>query len=187
MGTQQTIINRARQYIAQQPFYLDTETTGVDTLAEIVEICILDPDGAVLLDTLVRPRRKIPAEATRIHGISNSMVSNAPLWNELWIQIEVILKGRSVGIYNAEFDLRMIKQTHLQSGMAWQSLNANAFCIMKLYAEFFGERDRYRGSYRWQTLDDAGRQCGIALPNAHRAQADTLLTRALLHHMAGHS
>ncbi len=187
MTSRQTAINRARQYIAQQPLYLDTETTGVDTSAEIVEICILDSEGAVVLDTLIRPQRKIPPEATLIHGISNSMVSDAPAWSELWTQIESILKGRSVGIYNADFDLRMIKQTHLQSGMAWQSLNANAFCIMKLYAEFYGERDRYRATYRWQTLDDAGHQSKIDLPNAHRAQADTVLARAVLHHMATQS
>jgi hypothetical protein len=34
------------------------------------------------------------------------------------------------------------------------------------------------GNYRWHSLDDARWQCGLDLPNAHRAQADTLLARA---------
>ncbi len=42
---------------------LDTETTGLYD-AEIVELSIIDTAGNVLLDTLVRPTRPIPAEAT---------------------------------------------------------------------------------------------------------------------------
>jgi DNA polymerase-3 subunit epsilon len=55
---------------------------------------------------------------------------------------------------------------------------------MELYAMFYGDRDPYRGSFRYQSLEIAGRQCGINLPNAHRAVDDCLLTRAVLHYMA---
>ena len=47
---------------------LDTETTGLYDDAEIVEISIIDENGGVLLDTLVKPLKPIPAEATAIHG-----------------------------------------------------------------------------------------------------------------------
>ena len=177
-------IKRAQELLARQPLFLDTETTGTTTTSEIVEICILDHEGNVLIDSLVKPRRKIPPDATRLHGISNDIVMNAPAWTELWPQVEASLSTRTVGIYNAEFDLRLIKQTHLQSGLTWQSLNASAACLMKLYAEFHGDWDRTRGGYRWQSLAEAGRQCGIALPNAHRAKADTLLAREILLYMA---
>ena len=40
------------------------------------------------------------------------------------------------------------------------------------------------GNYRWHSLDDARGQCGLDLPNAHRAHADTLLARAVLHFVA---
>lgn len=175
---------RAQELFARQPLFLDTETTGTTTISEVIEICILDHEGNTLLDSLVKPQRKIPPDATRLHGISNSMVMNAPTWTDLWPQIESILSARAVGIYNAEFDLRLMKQTHLQSGLTWNSLNASASCLMKLYAEFHGDWDRSRGGYRWQSLAEAGRQCGIALPNAHRAKADTLLARELLLYMA---
>ena len=55
---------------------------------------------------------------------------------------------------------------------------------MKLYAEFRGVWDTRRGSYRLHSLADAGRDCRISLPNAHRSTADTLLTRAVLHYVA---
>lgn len=182
-----TAANRARDFLARQPLFLDTETTGTTTTSEVIEICIIDHEGSVLLDSLIKPARKIPSDATRIHGIDNGMVMNAPTWSDLWPQIAAILSQRSVGIYNAEFDLRLIKQTHLQSGLNWQSLNASALCLMKLYAEFYGDWDRYRGGYRWQSLSDAGRQTGISLPNAHRAKADTLLARQLLIHMVNYT
>ena len=55
---------------------------------------------------------------------------------------------------------------------------------MKQYAQFRGERGRY-GGYRWQSLDAAGRQCGILMANAHRARMDTQLARAVFYHMVG--
>ena len=174
---------RARQILADRPLYLDTETTGLDPRAEIVEIALIDHDGTVLLDTLVKPTRRIPWDATRVHNITDAMVANAPTWAELWPQIQPLLSGRRVGIYNAEFDLRMIAQSHAAHKVADTAAGSNAFCIMKLYAEFFGERGSY-GDYKWQGLDKAARQCGIDLPNSHRAGADALLTRAVLEFVA---
>ena len=42
--------------------FLDTETTGLDAYAELVDIAVVDAAGRVLLDSLVRPRRPIPAD-----------------------------------------------------------------------------------------------------------------------------
>ena len=40
----------AQQKLAQEPLYLDTETTGLGPYAEVVEISILDAEGGVVLD-----------------------------------------------------------------------------------------------------------------------------------------
>ena len=77
----------------------------------------------------------------------------------------------------------LLKQSHEQAGLEWGPLGASAFCIMKLYAEFYGEWQQSRNSYRWQSLTKAGTQCGINIPNSHRAKDDTLLARAVLQHM----
>jgi DNA polymerase-3 subunit epsilon len=167
------------------PLFLDTETTGLDKISEIVEICILDSEGHVLFASLVKPTRPIPPSATDIHGITNDMVQNEPSWPQVWLEIEPILSGQEVGIYNADFDLRMIAQTNAKYGIRWRiHPDTSFFCVMRLYAQFYGMWDRSRGSYKWQSLDAAGRQCGIPLPNTHRAKDDTLLARAILHHIA---
>lgn len=55
---------------------------------------------------------------------------------------------------------------------------------MELYARYYGSWNERYSSYRWQSLENAGSQCGIAIPNSHRAKDDTLLARAVLLHMA---
>ena len=174
----------AQAKVQLKPVYLDTETTGLETGDQVVDICILDHDGTVLVDSLVNPGRAIPLTATRIHGITDEMVADAPTWAELWPEIGAALAGRRVGVYNAEFDLKLMKQSHRKYKLRWPLADADFFCVMKLYAQFYGEWNSYYGAYRWHTLEQAGRQCRIALPNAHRARADALLARAVLLYMA---
>lgn len=177
-------VARAQQYLAQEPIYLDTETTGVRSTAEIIEISIVDHNGESIFDSLVRPRHPIPSDATQIHHITNAMVVDAPTWDTIWPQLEVLLAGRTIGIFNADFDLRLLRQSHQHAGLVWPEPVLDAFCIMNLYAQFYGEWDNYRQSYRWQSLDKAQRYCKIPLRNTHRAKDDALLARAVLQYMA---
>ena len=179
----QRTIETARKVRAAQPVYVDTETTGLDRNDEVVEISIIDHDGSVLLETLIKPSRPIPATATRIHGITDEEVKNARTWPIVWPTIRSFLFGRLVVFYNADFDLRMMQQSHACYNLPWKE-KLNAFDLLKLYAEYRGEWDSQRRSYRYISLAEAGRQCNIPLPNAHRSTADTLLTRALLLYMA---
>jgi len=177
-------IRRAQEYLAQRPVFLDTETTGTGPNAEIVEISIVDHDGSVLLDTLVKPRGKIELGAQRVHGITAAMLDSAPGWNAVWPQVQTALEGRTVGIYNADFDLRMMQQSHQRNWMQWRQPAGNYFCLMKLYAQFYGQWNSRRRSYRWQSLENARAQCGLQTPNSHRSLEDTRLSREVLLYMA---
>jgi DNA polymerase-3 subunit epsilon len=177
-------IDLARELVSRQPVYLDTETTGLDKYSEIVEISLIDSDGAVLLDTLVKPLERIPVGATEVHGITNAMVADAPSWKSVWPRVAETIAGRPVAIYNAKFDLKLMKQSHRANGLRWNARGAKFFCVMEAYAQFYGDWNAYYGSYRWQPLEEAGRQCQIALPNRHRALADAALAREVLLHIA---
>ncbi len=183
-SAREAAIRLAQEEIQYQPVFLDTETTGLETFDQIVEICILDFDGNVLLESLVKPTGKIPASVIRLHGITDEMVKDKPTWPEIWPAVQAALAGRHVASYSADYDVRIMKQSHRQHQMRWKLKGADFFCIMKLYAQFRGEWDDYRGTYRWHKLEEAGRQCKIELPNAHRAKADALLARAVLNYMA---
>ena len=174
----------AQAALARRPVYLDTETTGLEPTSEIIEIAVLDPDGQPLVDTLIRPTALIPADATRVHGITNAMTAGAPTWAEAWPQVAAALQGRLVAIYNMDYDRRLMRQSHRQSGLRWAAPKAEYLCIMETYAQFHGQWNPRRGSYRLQRLEDAGRQCGLSLPNSHRARADAALARAVLEYMA---
>ena len=177
-------IETARKLIEKRPVYLDTETTGLERTDEIIEISIIDDEGQLLFGSLVKPTQPIPPDSTRIHGITNADVSSARTWPVVWPEVRAALFGRLVVIYNEDFDLRMMQQTHARYRLPWKERLETAD-LLKLYAEFHGEWDPRRGSYRYHSLASAGQHCHISLPNAHRATADTLLTRALLHHIAG--
>ncbi len=178
-------IQIAQNWLARKPVYIDTETTGTGPNDGIVEVSVIDHDGNILVDTLVKPVGTIPPGASSIHGITNEMVKDAPRWDSVWPKVEAAMTGRAVGIYNADFDLRMMRQSHQKNWLRWfDPEGTEFFCIMKLYAQFYGEWNARRGNYRWQSLETAGRQCNIPLPNSHRAKDDTMLTREVFEFMA---
>lgn len=162
---------------------LDSETTGLDGQAEIVEISILDQDGRVVLDTLVKPLKPIPAEATAIHGITNDMVATAPSWAAIHERVAEIVASKPLVIYNADYDLRLMAQTAAQYGLT--PIEAEVGCAMLAYAEFYGDWNEYRGSYRRQRLTNAADQQGVVIDGkAHRALADVKMTLGVIKAMA---
>jgi DNA polymerase III subunit epsilon len=180
----------AREWMDRKPIFLDTETTGLRAGAEICEIALIDHDGRLLLDTLVKPTRPIPRDALAIHGITDAMVEGAPTFAGLLPQLNELLSGRDVVIYNAEFDQKMLSQSAAAHGIRfvpWWKVGGAALwrCAMKLYAEYYDDWDNYRQSYRWQRLENAARQCQLQIhSDLHRARSDTELTRQLVLHMA---
>jgi DNA polymerase III subunit epsilon len=182
----QNAIQRANEWIAQKPIYLDTETTGVNRQDEIVEISILDSDGSVLFESLVKPKNPIPMEAQRIHGISNTHVASAPAWPILWPRVRELLYGRPIAAYNASFDLRMMKQSYENFGLHWKE-NLLSMDVMLLYSDYQAVWDPIRSSMKYFKLDQAGQFFQIKLHNSHRSTSDALLTRAVLHSIAGQS
>lgn len=162
---------------------LDTETTGLDDSAEIVEISIIDENGCVLLDTLVKPLKPIPADLTAIHGITNEMVATAPTWAAIHSRVAEIVACKPLVIYNADYDLRLMAQTAELHGLT--PIEADAGCAMLAYAEFYGEWNEARSSYRWQKLTNAAAQQGVVIDGqAHRALADVKMTLGVLKAMA---
>ena len=182
-------VNTARRWLAENRLILDTETTGLSGLDEIVEIAIINARGDVILDTLIKPSKSIPAEATAIHGITNEMVANAPCWSEVHHDVcGLITRSSGFVAYNSQYDSRLIYQTAALSGgtTAFSESEAAVInnihdCAMLLYAEFYGQWDDRRSNYKWQRLTAAAEQQGVeVIGQAHRALADSLLTLGVI-------
>ena len=171
----------AQCWINDGCLFLDAETTGLDEQAEVVEMSVIDALGQTVFNALVRPSVSIPAEATAVHGIENEHVTDAPSWADVHDDFCRAVAGRPVVIYNADYDLRVIRQTTTQHGLTMPEIDGR--CAMHLYARWYGER-REDGRFHWQKLGAAAQQCGIAVNGAHRGLADCMTTLQIINHMA---
>ncbi|HDL7798385.1 TPA: 3'-5' exonuclease [Yersinia enterocolitica] len=180
--------NRANRWLKRNYLILDTETTGLGDDAEIIEISIIDCTGKILLDTLVKPLKTIPAAATAIHGITNEMVADAPTWRDIHYQFMVLTNDRTLLIYNALFDSRLIFQTVAASNCQFSGKKYifDAECVMESYAEYYGQWGQKRNKFKWQRLSNAAEQQGVVIDGApHRALADCKTTLGVIRAMAG--
>ena len=131
---------------------LDTETTGLGPRDEIIQIAILTPENQVLLNTLIKPSQPISPTASAIHGILDSDVLFAPTYKEIRSQIEKCIMGKTIVIYNAEYDMRLIWQTHSRYNLSPMLIKPNQIeCAMLKYSAWKGELWP-DGSYKWQKL-----------------------------------
>src|SRR5215217_4371162 len=93
---------------------LDTETTGFDPrtgdrLIEVgcIEILDLLPTGRTF-HRFVHPERLIPPDATRVHGITDDKVKDAPKFAEIVIDLMDFIGDAPVIAHNAQFDRNFI-------------------------------------------------------------------------------
>jgi DNA polymerase-3 subunit epsilon len=154
---------------------LDTETTGLGSRDEIVQIGAIDGSGNVLIDnTLVKPTIAIAADAQAIHGISNQIVASAPNVREIFHQVYEVTDEKLIVIYNADYDMRMFQQSAQALSYPTKWHYAKVECAMHMYAQWYGEWNDYRGSFKWQRLPSGD----------HSALGDCRATLELIHRMA---
>ena len=185
---QQNCSQTASQWLDRDPLFLDTETTGLDDHAEICEIAVLDADGTSLVDTLVRPTGPIPDGARQVHGITDDDVRDAPTFAEIAPWLRDVLDGREVVIYNADYDVRLLRQSAQALKLPRQTWNGPPTfrCAMRLYAEYHGDWNSSKRSYAWHKQHAAARALGLALPDdLHRARADAELCWRIVRKIAG--
>ena len=104
--------------------------------------------------------------------------------------MENALQGRTLVIYNATYDLQILRNMLRAAGSNVGPTDyfqiADVHCAMLEYAAFYGEWNEYRGDYRWQRLETACMQqhVGPIDAPAHSALGDCLRTLALIKAMA---
>jgi DNA polymerase-3 subunit epsilon len=162
--------------------YLDTETTGLGDDDEVVDLAVVGWDGTVLIDTLVRPKRQIPPDATNIHHLTDHDVRFAPSWCEVYPRLCNTIAGKRVVVYNAAYDFKIISGCCRHDGLPMPL--APWDCAMHAYARYRGEVNRRSGQFRWHKLEHACQAFGISA-GGHRALGDAHACRAVVAAMAG--
>lgn len=191
--TKKSIFDRDVAKTAVDKFVvIDFETTGLDRDADrIVEISarryVGGEESASAYHTLVDPGRKIPAAATEIHHITNSMVKNAPVEYDAICELYQFIGEDIIAAHNADFDLDFLCRAYNRAGLEAKNDYIDTLEISR--------RLYHLSNYKLGTV---GRHLGYSTDGLHRAGNDTeicgaivldalrcLSQKSLLDHMTG--
>jgi DNA polymerase III epsilon subunit-like protein len=179
--------------------FLDTETTGVTPQARIVAICwsLYDFGGAKLTTEhhVIYPDGfTIPAEATRIHGITTADARRRgiPVADAL-IHLRTEIEKRAPSLYvghNVSFDRPIVLNEYRRLAAPENLSPLPTFCTMKSTTHICCV-PRSNGGYKWPSLGELHRHLfGRPHGSAHDAEGDVracaacffeLRTRGLIH------
>ncbi len=153
---------------------VDIETTGSYAAANgITEIAIVIHDGEKVLnfyESLVNPHVPIPYFIEKLTGIDNSMVANAPSFEEIAGQVYELLQDKIFVAHNVNFDYSFVKY-HLDS--LGYELDCKKLCTVRLARKVLPGMNSY-------SLGKLTQQLGIHHGARHRAGGDALATADLL-------
>jgi DNA polymerase-3 subunit epsilon len=170
--------------LLQTPFIvLDTETTGLTSRDDVIAVAVVNHEGKTLLDTLIKATQPVPYAATRINGITDADLTDAPSFAAIYAKLSELVSGQTMAVYNLDFDARMLEANRRRYGLA--PLNTHAsHCAMKWYARYHGEWDARKRDFKWHNLSSACHSLGIPVRRAHSAAGDCLLTLEVIRRMA---
>src|SRR5688572_23586811 len=108
--------------------FIDIEATGSNVSTDrIVEIAIIKhlPDGnRTVKRKLLNPQMPIPQLITEIHGITDEMVKDAPVFKQAAQEIKQFLDGCDLACYNAyRLDIPMLMEEFIRAGVEFDMRN----------------------------------------------------------------
>ncbi|MDR5736361.1 exonuclease domain-containing protein [Caballeronia sp. LZ016] len=163
---------------AEPIVFVDLETTGgtlgVDRITEI-GIVEAGPQGVSQWTSLVNPGRPIPAFIRQLTGIDDSMVRDAPTFEQLASGLMERMSGRLFIAHNAHFDHGFLKGEFRRIGMRF---SPDVLCTVQLSRAIYPRETRHG-------LDALVERHAL-LPSArHRALADADLLWQFWQHLHG--
>ncbi|EGK0962740.1 3'-5' exonuclease [Salmonella enterica] len=172
----------AHTWLSQDPVFLDTETTGLDNTAQALEIGLVNSLGETVYHTRLKPTVSIDPGAVAVHGIRDDELVSAPSWPDITTQLQHHIGLRPLVIFNADFDMRILKQTAAAHNDPARWLDTlSVYCAMRLSAGYYGTTNRY-GTI---SLTSAAIQAGLNWSGqAHSAVADAVMTAGVVRNIA---
>ncbi len=155
---------------------VDIEATGGNHIkGKIIEIAIYIFDGESIIDeysTLINPEVKIDWYVTKLTGITNEMVKDAPFFKEVAQKIVELIQGKIFVAHDVDFDYKFLRTELKRVGYI---LNEPKVCTLKLSEKHMPEATSY-------SLGKLCDELGIPIPDEdrHRAAGDALATTKLL-------
>ena len=149
----------------------DIETTGLsketESITEIGAVKVVDGKIIDRFSTFVNPERPIPAEITKLTGITNEMVADAPVITEILPRFLEFCQDAVLVAHNANFDTGFIR------------LNAERKCGIEVKNTVLDTLELSRSllpELKKHKLDIVCEQLGVSLEGHHRAVNDAEAT-----------
>jgi DNA polymerase-3 subunit epsilon len=165
---------------------VDTETTGGSTthghrLTEVAAVRVRDGRVTGRFSSLVNPERPIPPAITRLTGITNAMVAEAPMFDAVAGPLLDFLGDSVIVAHNAPFD-RAFLDAELRRAYGRRLLSPFV-CTVQLARRIVPGLPSYR-------LDALAGHFGVRIVDRHRALGDAVATGEvfcrLLERLASH-
>ena len=153
--------------------FFDLELTGFYDHDEILSVTIVNACGDLIMDTLVRPKKKKKWKNTeKIHGITPDMVVDAPTMDELGPKIrEIFDEAENIIAYGVSTDYSHIKYIY-DTAEEREALHQKIRCCANEYVRYITE---HRPDLSHASLTDAMSCFEIEWDGiAHTSTADTI-------------
>lgn len=153
---------------------LDLETTGLSkNIHKITEIAAIKVKNNEIIDkfhTLVNPQTKIPKFITRLTGIDNELVKDAPTIDKVMPKFLNFMEDHTIVAHNASFDHGFL--CHNAKHHLNHELTNNKLCTRRLANRLVPELKSKR-------LSNLCEHFNLTNDNAHRAMSDAKVTYQL--------
>ncbi len=164
------------QPIAETPFVVvDLETTGhhpdQESVTEIGAVRILGGKVVDRFEQFVNPNRPIPAFVTKLTGITDAMVADAPPIHEVIGRFVEFARGSVLVAHNAAFDAGLLDRECRRT--LGHQLGLPTLCTVKLAQRLLPELRR-------TSLDALCEHFSLEAASRHRALGDAETTAAVL-------
>ncbi len=155
--------------------FIDLETTGInlgtDRIVEIAIVKILTDGTRSVKRKLINPGIPIPKASSDIHGITDEMVKDAPLFKQVAQELKQMLDGCDFAGYNSNrFDIPLLMEEFLRAQVDFDMKNRKLLDVQNIFHKM--EPRTLGAAYRFY--------CNKTLDGAHSAEVDASATHEIL-------
>ena len=155
--------------------FIDLETTGInlgtDRIVEIAIVKILTDGTRSVKRKLINPGVPIPKSSSDIHGITDEMVKDAPLFKQVAQELKQMLDGCDFAGYNSNrFDIPLLMEEFLRAQVDFDMKNRKLLDVQNIFHKM--EPRTLGAAYRFY--------CNKTLEGAHSAEVDASATHEIL-------
>jgi DNA polymerase III subunit epsilon len=155
--------------------FIDLETTGInlatDRIIEIAIVKVLSDGKRSVKRKLINPQIPIPKQSSDLHGITDEMVKDAPVFKEVAQELKQMLDGCDIAGYNSNrFDIPMLVEEFLRADVDFEMKGRRLIDVQNIFHKM--EQRTLSAAYKFY--------CNKVLDGAHSAEIDATATHEIL-------